>query len=92
MACFRPGCGTGLDAGSDERSNGDKYLLHGKWVRSEVKVLMKTLVLGIIVAAVVLFVLGVTVQSLSFLLGAAPVLLVVAVLVLLRRLRGRRVP
>lgn len=62
-------------------------------MRSEVKVLMKTLVLGIIVAAVVLFVLGVTVPSLGFLLGAAPVLLVVAVLLmLLRRLRGRRIP
>jgi uncharacterized membrane protein required for colicin V production len=54
---------------------------------------MKTLVWVIAVAAVVLMVIGLTVRTLGFLIGAAPVLLIIAVvLLLLNRSRGRRIP
>jgi hypothetical protein len=55
--------------------------------------LMKTLVWVIAGAAVILFVIGLTVPTLGFLIGAAPVLLAVAlVLLLLRGIKGRRIP
>jgi Flp pilus assembly protein TadB len=55
--------------------------------------IMKTLVWVIAAAAVILFVIGLTVPALGFLIGAAPVLLAVAlVLLLLRGTRGRRIP
>lgn len=54
---------------------------------------MKTLVWVIAGAAVILFVIGLTVPTLGFLIGAAPVLLAVAlVLLLLRGTKGRRIP
>ena len=54
---------------------------------------MKQLVWVIAAAALVLLVIGLTVQTLGFLIGAAPVLLVVAVLLLLlNRSKGRRIP
>jgi len=54
---------------------------------------MKTLGWVIAAAALVVLVIGLTVQSLRFLIGTAPVLLVVAIaLLLLHRSRGRRIP
>jgi hypothetical protein len=54
---------------------------------------MKTLVWVIAAVAVILFVIGLTVPTLGVLIGAAPVLLAVAiVLLLLRGTRGRRIP
>ncbi len=55
--------------------------------------LMKALVIGLAIAAVALFVLGLAVNTLGFLTGVAPVLLAAAlVLLLLSRFRGRRIP
>jgi uncharacterized membrane protein required for colicin V production len=54
---------------------------------------MKALVVAIAAVAVVLFIVGLAVKTLGFLLGVAPVLLIVAiVLMLLGRFRGRRIP
>jgi cation transporter-like permease len=54
---------------------------------------MRALVVAILVVAVVLFIVGLAVRTLGFLLGVAPVLVVVAlVLLLLNRFRGRRIP
>ncbi len=54
---------------------------------------MKALAIGIALAAVVLFVLGLAVETLGFLAGVAPVLLIAAlILLLLGRFRGRRIP
>lgn len=54
---------------------------------------MKKLVAGIIGVAVVALILGLAVETMRFLLGVAPVLLVVAmILLLLGRFRGRRIP
>jgi uncharacterized membrane protein required for colicin V production len=54
---------------------------------------MKALVWVIGAAALVLLLIGLTVQALGFLIGAAPVLLVVAVvLLLLNRSGGSRIP
>jgi uncharacterized membrane protein required for colicin V production len=54
---------------------------------------MKTLIVAIIAVAVVLLILGLAVKTLGFLTGVAPVLLVVAVvLLLLNRFGGRRIP
>jgi hypothetical protein len=54
---------------------------------------MKALVIGLAIAAVALFVLGLAVNTLGFLTGVAPVLLAAAlVLLLLSRFRGRRIP
>jgi hypothetical protein len=55
--------------------------------------LMKALVVGLAVAALVLFILGLVVKTLGFLIGVAPALLIAAlVLLLLGRFRGRRIP
>lgn len=54
---------------------------------------MKKLIVGIIGVAAVLLILGLAVETMRFLLGVAPVLLVVAmILMLLSRFRGRRIP
>jgi len=54
---------------------------------------MKKMVWAIAAAAVILLVIGLTVPALGFLIGAGPVLLVVAVvLLLLNRSGGRRIP
>jgi hypothetical protein len=54
---------------------------------------MRALVVAILVVAVVLFIVGLAVRTLGFLLGVAPVLVAVAlVLLLLNRFRGRRIP
>lgn len=54
---------------------------------------MKALVVAIVAVAIVLLVVGLAVETLGFLLGVAPVLVVVAVvLLLLSRFRGRRIP
>jgi hypothetical protein len=54
---------------------------------------MKNLAVGIFILAGICFILGLAVETLRFLLGVAPVLLIVAVLLLLlRRSRGRRIP
>ncbi|WP_181884896.1 hypothetical protein [Arthrobacter sp. RT-1] len=54
---------------------------------------MRALVVAILVVAVVLFIVGLAVETLGFLLGVAPMLVIVAlVLLLLNRFRGRRIP
>jgi fucose permease len=54
---------------------------------------MKALVVAIVAVAIVLLIVGLAVETLGFLLGVAPVLVVVAViLLLLSRFRGRRIP
>jgi CBS-domain-containing membrane protein len=54
---------------------------------------MKTLVVLIVAVALVLLIVGLAVETLGFFLGVAPVLLVVAILLLLlNRFRGRRIP
>jgi hypothetical protein len=54
---------------------------------------MKKMAWVIAAAAVVLLFIGLTVQGMAFLIGAAPVLLVVSVvLLLLNRSGGRRIP
>ncbi|WP_458781281.1 hypothetical protein [Arthrobacter sp. D3-16] len=54
---------------------------------------MKALVGAIVAVAIVLLIVGLAVETLGFLLGVAPVLLIVAVvLLLLSRFRGRRIP
>lgn len=54
---------------------------------------MKNLAVGILILAGIFFILGLAVETLGFLMGVAPILLIVAVLLLLlRRSRGRRIP
>ncbi len=54
---------------------------------------MKNLAVGILILAGIFVILGLAVETLGFLLGVAPILLIVAVLLLLlRRSRGRRIP
>ena len=54
---------------------------------------MKKLAVILVVVAAVAFVLGLAVKALNFMLGVAPVVLAVAVvLVLMSRFRGRRIP
>lgn len=54
---------------------------------------MKSLVLIILFVAAVLLILGLVVNTLDFLLGVAPVLVIVAlVLLFLNRSGGRRIP
>ncbi|WP_171046736.1 hypothetical protein [Pseudarthrobacter sp. NamE5] len=54
---------------------------------------MRALIIAIAVVAVVLFILGLAVEALGYFLGVAPVLLIVALLLLLlTRFRGRRIP
>jgi hypothetical protein len=54
---------------------------------------MKLLVLIIFIVAAVLLALGVAVSTLNFLLGVAPILVIVAlVLLFLNRSGGRRIP
>lgn len=54
---------------------------------------MKTLVVAVAALAVVLLILGLALEALAFLLGVAPVLAFVALLLLiLSRRRGRRIP
>lgn len=54
---------------------------------------IKTLVLIIVVVAVIVLIVGLTVKTLGFLLGVAPILFVAAaVLLILSRSRGHRIP
>jgi hypothetical protein len=54
---------------------------------------MKTMALAVVGVAVVLLLIGLTVERLGFLLGVAPILLLVAVaLLILHRARGHRIP
>lgn len=78
----------GLPSGPAALFWADGYTLQVK-----ARQVMKTLVWVIAAAALVVLIIGLTVQALGFLIGAAPVLLVVAIaLLLLNRSRGRRIP